>query len=49
MFESGDYEMARKKVWAISDLPPERVSDQHHSTMRPGLRLRSNIEIMAGL
>ena len=49
MFELADYVMTRKRVWAISDLPPARVSDQHHSDLEPGLGLRSNLEITAGL
>ena len=49
MFELADYEKARKKVWAISNLPPARVSNQHYSNSGLSFGLRSNLEITAGL
>jgi hypothetical protein len=49
MFELADYEVARKKVWAISNLPPLLFPTNTTATRDPGYWLRSNIEITAGL
>lgn len=49
MFELADYEMAREKVWAISDLPPRESPASITPHSGPGFGLRSNLEITAGL